>query len=382
MLSGKNILLISPQPWGGLFVSKHHYAVALARRGNNVFFLCPIPLESNQSAKVKIVPVPGYKRLFLIEHKLWFPFQIKFHFKGLFDVLMGLHLKRILRTVKKEFDIVWSFDLGDYFPFRFFSEKVLCVFHPVDEPLNQTAFDASQGSQVIFSVTPDILAKYQSNSAPKFLINHGVDDVFFNQEVGIRKNLLGDIISIGFSGNLRRKDIDRSVFLDIVRFNKKLRFECFGSYALSDNNPDRDDISTDAFIADLNKEPNVILHGLLTPEQLAAAYQKMDAFLICYDVSKDQSAGTNYHKVLEFLSSGKIVVSNNITAYSDRPDLVQMVSERNDNQQLSSLFTQVVAHLSEFNSENLMKQRIAYAGENRYDFQIDKIESILLNISR
>ena len=29
---------------------------------------------------------------------------------------------------------------------------------------------------------------------------------------------------------------------------------------------------------------------------------RRDAFLICYDVDKDQSKGTNYHKTLEFIS--------------------------------------------------------------------------------
>ena len=63
----------------------------------------------------------------------------------------------------------------------------------------------------------------------------------------------------------------------------------------------------------------------------------MDAFLICYDVLKDQSKGTNYHKVLEYVSTGKIIVANNISTYENEPALVQMVKERDSNDKLPVL---------------------------------------------
>ena len=39
------------------------------------------------------------------------------------------------------------------------------------------------------------------------------------------------------------------------------------------------------------------------------------SFLICYDVKKDQSKGTNYHKVSEYLVYGRPIVSNYVSAY-------------------------------------------------------------------
>ncbi len=48
----KTILLISPESWGKSFVSKHHYAVELAKKGNIVYFLNP-PSDTNQSLKLK-----------------------------------------------------------------------------------------------------------------------------------------------------------------------------------------------------------------------------------------------------------------------------------------------------------------------------------------
>ncbi len=37
----KTILFISPGPWGINHVSKHHYAIELAKIGNDVYFLNP-----------------------------------------------------------------------------------------------------------------------------------------------------------------------------------------------------------------------------------------------------------------------------------------------------------------------------------------------------
>ena len=57
---------------------------------------------------------------------------------------------------------------------------------------------------------------------------------------------------------------------------------------------------------------------MVSPENLAKDIQQVDAFLICCDVDKDQSKGTNYHKILEFISTGKIIISNNFNVYQDK----------------------------------------------------------------
>jgi hypothetical protein len=41
VLKNKTILVISPNNWGTMHISKHHYAIELARLGNSVYFLNP-----------------------------------------------------------------------------------------------------------------------------------------------------------------------------------------------------------------------------------------------------------------------------------------------------------------------------------------------------
>jgi len=370
-LTNKTILIVSPQAWGKMFVSKHHFAIELARAGNTVFFLNP-PEVFQSKDKIVIEPSGVHENLFLVSHQLWFPYNIKFHFINLFHLLMRPHIKKILGRIGRPVDIVWSFDLGNLYPFRFFPASSYKIFHPVDEPLNQTAIDSARGSQMIFSVTREILDKYEKFQVPRYLINQGISEVFLQP---INPNSRGnDPIHVGLSGNLLRADIDRATLLQIMRDHPGITFECWGSYSIKQSNiGGADDQGTINFIDDLKKLKNVVLHGTVSSESLAKAIHRMDAFLVCYDVEKDQSKGTNYHKIMEYLGTGKVIVSNNISAYKDHPELVQMVAERDNNSKLPRLFDEIMNSLNEYNSIGMQAKRIAFAEDNTYQKQVARI---------
>jgi glycosyltransferase involved in cell wall biosynthesis len=372
-LKNKTILIISPQSWGKMFVSKHHYALELAKYGNTVYFLNPPDATLKESVQVMaLASTPG---LFIISHRLNFPYNIKFHAIGIFHWLMRWHIKKIVKVIGKPIDIVWSFDLGNLYPFKLFPKKTLRVFHPVDEPLNATAINSAKGAQVIFSVTNEILEKYRGYGLPLHFINHGVSEIFLEQQQVPRS---GDTILVGFSGNLLRPDIDRPVFLQIIKENPHIVFECWGSYQAKDDNIGGGfSNETALFIDSLRALPNVILHGAVPAAELAAGYRRMDAFLICYDVERDQSKGTNYHKVMEYLGAGKVIISNNISTYKDRPDLVSMISERLHNSSLPALFKEVTGNLALYNTPEALLKRQQFAAGNTYKMQVANIECLL-----
>src|ERR1700722_243330 len=376
-LHNKTILLISPQSWGKMFLSKQHYAIELAKRGNKVYFLNP-PNEniSNQKEVIEIISSDISPNLFLINHQLWFSDKIKFHAMSLFHALMKIHVNKIKKKIPGVVDIVWSFDLGNYYPFYFFGKQPHKIFHPVDEPLNETAIHSAKGCDIIFSVTNEILEKYKNFSAPKYFINHGVSDEFL-RSVDVNK-LSGNPIHVGFSGNLLRNDIDREILQKIIAENENIIFDFFGSYKKSQTNIGGDENSgSDKFISFLQSKKNVTLHGTLGQQMLAEQLHQMDAFLICYDIKKDQSKGTNYHKIMEYLSTGKVIVSNNVTTYKNEPDLVMMNDERENNLQLPSFFKKIINDLNHYNNSSLQQKRSAFAKNNTYQKQIDRIEQKL-----
>jgi hypothetical protein len=374
-LSGKTILILSPQSWGIMLLSKHHYAIELAKANNTVYFLNP-PNDIKKGKRMMIRPSGIHENLFLVDHRLTFPFILKFHALGVFHFFMRKHIRGLLQFIGRPIDIVWSFDIGNVYPFRFFPENAFKIFHPVDEPLAKIAIDSAEGAHIIFSVTKEILNKYRHLEIPLYFINHGLADEFVSEENNMEKQV--DTIHVGFSGNLLRDDLDRDTLIRILEQNPQIHFEFWGSYKNEHSNIG---IASGewqhSFINRLKSMGNVKLHGPVNANVLAGEFLRMDAFLICYDVQRDQSKGTNYHKIMEFLSTGKIIISNNITTYCGMPELVQMVKERNSNKELPALFRIVMEHITEHNSPEKIKNRIAFARDNLYSKQVKRIEECL-----
>ncbi|GAB1397073.1 hypothetical protein MASR1M65_18520 [Saprospiraceae bacterium] len=310
----------------------------------------------------------------MIEHMLFFPYTLKFHARKLFDYLMSQHTRSVLNIIGEPIDVVWSFDLSNIYRFRSFKDVRLKIFHPVDEPLDKHAIQAAKGSDVIFSVTREILEKYDGFRIPKFFINHGIIDEFI-QGKGNEPSKKDDKTRVGLSGNFTRSDIDYPTIFQIVEENPEVIFEFFGAYTSSQSNiggGNNKDIA--CFVDDLLKKRNTVFHGPVKAAILPQEYRRMDAFLICYDIKKDQSKGTNYYKIMEFISTGKVIVSNNVTTYNGKPELLMMPESRENNKELPALFSEVINQLEFYNSTELKEKRISFALDNTYTRQIERIE--------
>jgi hypothetical protein len=318
------VLIISPQHWGTMRVTKHHYAIELAKLGHEVIFLEPTEANWNwtkSSFELRPSDAAGVR---LLNQQLNIPYNLKFHAKGCYDWFIKRHIQKLEKTVGP-FDLVWSFDLTNAMPLNFFSASSKKIFFAADWPQVPDAVKAAEGASLLVSVAQEILDQYPNNSqTKKLLIDHGVAECFI--EEGKKPFVKKDHqIRIGMSGNFLRPDIDRPVLLDIIQTHTELLFECFGAYeAKKSNLGGASDLETEQFIDTLIQTPNVLLHGMVSPEVLAKELRRMDAFLICYDVEKDQSKGTNYHKVMEYLAYGRFIVSNRISSYADNSKVIQV----------------------------------------------------------
>jgi hypothetical protein len=377
--------VLSPQSWGKMMLAKHHYALELAKAGNTVFFLNPPDNDhwnlKRSAARIHIRQSAEHPNLSIIDSVLYFPYVLKFHARSLYNMLIKKQIRDILKTIGRPVDILWSFDLGNLFPIRYFPKSMFKIFHPVDEPNDRHAIKAADGSVILFSVTREIIDKYASYKIPSFFINHGLADEFLvNPAVPSngKKN-----IHVGMSGNLLRQDLDRVTLLKIVEENPSLIFDFYGSYKIQDSNIGAGtDAETKSFIKKLESLPQVKLHGVLKTAELAGQLHSMDILLICYDIEKDQSRGTNYHKVMEYLSTGKVIVSNNITTYAHEPGLIRMTKERSGNEGLPALFRDTVEHLQTYNAPECMEKRKNFARQNSYRNQLDMIHEKIINESK
>lgn len=323
VLNSKRALIISPEAWGIMRISKHHYAIELVRKGYEVFFLEPLQADWRVRRRKFESRPSEVERLHLIRHEIPFPYNLKFHAPAIFHFLTGLHIRRLERKFGP-FDIVWSYDINDSIRLSHFTNNTKRIFFAADWPKADGFREASSGADLIVSVASEILDLYRKGTdAQMLLLQHGVANCFLEAAhspfIPVSKN-----IKVAITGNLLRPDIDRAVLLEIIRGHEDVDFEIYGSYEPSQSNLGcAYDSNTHLFISKLQQATNVTLHGAIMPEALAIELRKVDIFLICYDEMKDQSKATNYHKVSEFLAYNRPIISNRVSAHTSNPMVIQ-----------------------------------------------------------
>ena len=371
-MNNQRVFILSPQHWGTMFLSKHHYAIELAKMGDQVYFVNPPePTWKWGKSQFEIIETE-FQGLFLVDQQLNVPYNLKFHMDSLFHLFMKRHIGKMEKFLGTP-DLVWSFDLGNNYPFRYFSKTAKKLFFPADFPRNKMAVQAAQGADLIVSIAQEILEEYPEEKSKKLLINHGVAQHFI--DAGAKPSVKTDeVVRVGLSGNFLRPDIDRPILLEIIKSHPEVLFECFGASEMKDSNiGGSDDVETLNFIETLKTTKNMLLHGAIPSQQLAEELRRMDLFLICYDVQKDQSKGTNYHKVMEYLAYGKPIVSNNISSYSQSNNLIKMCQSRVSNLELIKIIQEGINDLNPTRNES----QIEYSKSNCYGTQIEKILAII-----
>ena len=371
-LEGKNILLISPQKWGKMHVSKHHYAIELSKRGNKVFYLAP-PSSKNKTQFLK-----EYPNLSIIEHKLFFPGIIRFHLRPIFNFLMQIHVKRLLKKLP-DIDIVWCFESNLYSNLNWFGAKTK-IYHPVD-PVNKKQADIGNSADIIFSVSEKILESFEHINKPKHFINHALAPHFEKTAQTALKKFKdyrpGKPVKIGYVGNLTRPIIDREAFLSFVKAPLNTEFHIWGPYEQKNNNLEGDDGKevTD-FINELKERPNVKLLGSRLPAVLATEIQEPDLFFLTYKSVEGLSDLSNAHKIIEYLSTGKVIVANHLSTYEGYKDLIVMPDKGEEKNRLE-LFEKTVKEIRFYNSEKLFEERIQLALDNSIRNQLNRISELL-----
>ena len=369
-ITEKKILIISPQSWGGMLVSKHHYAMELARAGNTVYFLNPPSRKF--AAPFSIDPVQEISGLYQVSYRPYFRIGIRVISKPLFYLLMDRQAKWLLKQFGFEFDIVWSFDnlllFNDLRPFK----GKTTIYHPVD-PVEPRDWRVARTVDLILSVSKVTIDQLSSFGVPAYFLSHGLGGPFANaaREIEANPKAIENPTQkkIGYIGNLLFTVIDHENLMATIREHPEMEFHFWGSYKLDMSN--LGGIEDNAFISYLENAPNVILHGVQPKEVLVNGLRKMDAFFMVYHVDLKTDKAMTSHKILEYLSLGKVFISSHIAAMHET-GLIEMLDDP-DNSKYLDLFNKVTSNLEIYNAVELQQKRINYALENTYENHLKTI---------
>lgn len=374
-LKNKTIIIISQEDWGKMFISKHHYAVELAKRGNKVFFLnSPHKKGVLSRGEVKISETE-YQGLHVIDHRFGFPSILKFKARPLFDLLIKRHISHILKVISEKVDVVWSFDLSNTLPLKSFKDVDKRIFMAADHPYKDTIAGAETADLILSTNFSDEFLKKHFRMYPvlKKFVSHGVTKNFFQKHFS---DAINNPIQVGLSGNFLRPDIDWGTLLSIIDTHPHVQFNFWGATDIKNSNVGYAEGGHLQKLESAKAKNNTTFHGVVNSSELSGSLKKMDVFLICYDLSKDNSKGTNYHKVLEYIATGKVIVANNISSYTGTTDILEM-SEEKSNKSLPDIFNKVISDLSYYNSINMQKKRVEFAKGFTYTKNVSKIEELL-----
>lgn len=353
-------------------LSKHHYAIELVKRGNTVYY---IETPENKNRAVSIEKVDGFEKLLIVKSglKRIRNRHIRIKLPALFDHLVKKNTKKIQNAIDVHPDIVWSFDLNGFFSMSIFSDAIK-IAQPVDF-VAKFNYRRAQEVDFVFSVAEEILEPLKQFCKKTYFINHGVSRDLIDSLT--QSNLKEEVtkIKVGYVGNLLRNDINHSIIEKLVKNNPNCDFIFMGNYKAS-NISAKIDESSIKFIEVISSFENAKLLGVLNTHELAKAMSDVDIFLICYDEEKDMCKGTNYHKVLEYIATGNVLVSNHISTYAGL-DLFEMTDKGYTDDEFEVLFKKVLSNINTFNSKELREKRKNYALEHLYSNQIEKIDRLL-----
>jgi glycosyltransferase involved in cell wall biosynthesis len=352
-LHNKKILLISPESFDHIPVSKHHYASVLAEAGNRVFFLNP-PGTINS-----IKEDSGTSNLMVVDYRTVRGTNSLPAF--LRNAVNRFLIRRIQRICNSTFDVVWNFD-----PFRFqnlklFSNSERTIYHVVDAHVAPLELEAAESADVIFSTADEILRRFHGIHKPMWKINHGLAAHFLAMKPKAFSK--GNVLVVGYVGNLNSNALDQSLLENIVASHTFIDFLFVGPYQ-----------SHSGLYQSLQKHRNCSFVGKVPSNDLPRYLSRCDLFLTTYRENQP-SVNANRHKTLEFLATGKPVVMTYTDEYRDS-ELVFMAKKNAD---LPALFDQVIAEYDKYSTNSIAERRINYARSNAYTDHVRTIDGILAN---
>lgn len=356
-LRGKRILLISPEPWEGLHMSKHHLSQALAARGNAVYFLDP--------------PVAHAMGILSEEHDGVTVLRYRHWLRGVNYMPAAInrwYYKRLVQQLAKHtggaFDIIWCFDTSrmQYFPtgigYGLLHLADYDILHMGKGLIPTADFILTTGQVVADAIAPFARSRVVN-------IGHALDERWMQDIDSLAERTIAEPHDAVFMGQLANSYNDWEGFHDVAASHPQMRFTFIGPY---------DDSFPEPAFYRLRALPNVTFTGLKQKDELVPLLRAAHILFFGFRSGTRAKERANPHKVLEYLSTGNVVVGSWTMEYANNRGLFRMADEGAD---LKACFDSAVRDFQVLNAPLERARRIAFAKERRMSRLIERIEAEL-----
>ncbi|NOQ74479.1 MAG: hypothetical protein GQ574_20885 [Crocinitomix sp.] len=366
----KVILLISPEPWGKNFVSKHHYANYLAKN-NTVYFLNPASsFSKNPFGTVQCVTTKIKANLIQVDYVNLLP-----RLNNLPKAIQKATYKKQAKQIQKacgveKFDLVWSFDPNRYFDQTvWIAEKT--IYHTVDfHPNSGFEKDIVLTSDLFIGVT-ELVLKDHETYRKGIEINHAADVEGFAKTTEVKLPGTNSIRAI-YTGNFHRH-IDYDLLRDLATANPDVDFMMIGpttgSNLASKNTIELNELS------ELKQISNLHFIGTVAPEELQSYLSKCHINLVLFK-KENEKIHCSPHKLMGYFYSGNVTLSNYIDAHKNTSEDI-IIMAKNSVDTLTK-FKTIKNNLVAYNHVDLAKKRKEFALENSYPNKIAAINALII----
>lgn len=362
---GKRVLVVAAEGWGPSKLSKHHYAATMAKAGAAVYFLGPAvpgPVSCRSLG-------PGLPFLVSAPPMLK---GLRFLPKALRAAMEARHLARIARACGGGFDLLWNFDLYRYRWLRDRTHARQRILHVMDLPVPSVLAEPSLHYDGVLTVSPRMLQHLPEDAPPHRTIPHGIA-----LHAGAPPELpaLAPSPRLAFMGNMSIPFIDMDSLDRIMERHPDATLYLIGPVrsALGGSGP-VDRAGWERLLA----RHNVKWVGEVPSEHVPHWLAAMDLLLIPYDSGRFPMQTVNSHKLLEYLHSGRPILSSNLLDMADLGALVRMMPP---GVPISEGIEQALADLPADCAPERVAARVAYASALSYEAHLATIASFITSLS-
>jgi glycosyltransferase involved in cell wall biosynthesis len=265
----------------------------------------------------------------------------------------------------KQIDLVWLFENSRFFDMRFARERFK-IYHQVD--LNQNFHPELAAATADLSIAiSEPIQRCLIHHTDRFLrLTHGCPEGTLDNHTApeaTKERFRKDTVHAVLTGNLDIKYLDINLLKKLVSAHPNVQFHFVGQYSAGKG-----------IHAALDNVANAVFWGRQPSNTLPYFLQQADVLLVTYLTDQHLDQLANPHKILEYLASGRCVLATRTLEYEKHLGLIEMADSHED---FLKKFMRIVASPATWNTHKQAAKRKAFAADNTYTRQIDRISAAI-----